>query len=119
MATLGEMLNQVMAALASQVVADGEGARQLYRVEVRGADTAAEALKAARTVALSPLVKTAMAGADVNGGASWRPWAAPAPVSTPSSGNFLRRLPGGEKGEGLGPEPEPRPKRSSSAGPST
>ena len=39
LAALGEMLNQVMADLASQVVADGEGARHLYRVEVRGASS--------------------------------------------------------------------------------
>jgi glutamate N-acetyltransferase/amino-acid N-acetyltransferase len=35
---------------------------------VEGAATPQEALKAARTVALSPLVKTAMAGEDVNWG---------------------------------------------------
>ena len=57
-----------MGDLASQVVADGEGAKHMFRVEVRGAATAGEALKAARTVALSPLVKTAMAGEDVNWG---------------------------------------------------
>ncbi len=68
MAALGEMLNQVMGDLASQVVADGEGARHMFRVEVQGAATAAEARKAAGTVALSPLVKTAMAGEDVNWG---------------------------------------------------
>ncbi|MCX5890062.1 MAG: bifunctional glutamate N-acetyltransferase/amino-acid acetyltransferase ArgJ [Deltaproteobacteria bacterium] len=68
MAALGEMLNQVMGDLASQVVADAEGARHQFRVEVRGAATAAEARKAAVTVALSPLVKTAMAGEDVNWG---------------------------------------------------
>ena len=68
LAALGEMLDQVMGDLASQVVADGEGARHMFRVEVRGAATAGEALKAARTVALSPLVKTAMAGEDVNWG---------------------------------------------------
>jgi glutamate N-acetyltransferase/amino-acid N-acetyltransferase len=58
----------VLGDLAMQVVADGEGARHLYRVAVRGAATPSEALKAARTVALSPLVKTAMAGEDVNWG---------------------------------------------------
>jgi glutamate N-acetyltransferase/amino-acid N-acetyltransferase len=68
MAALGEMVNQVLGDLARQVVADGEGATRLYRVEINGAATPAEALKAARTVALSPLVKTAMAGADVNWG---------------------------------------------------
>jgi glutamate N-acetyltransferase/amino-acid N-acetyltransferase len=68
MAALGEALNQVMGDLARQVVADGEGARHLFRVMVRGATTPQEAVKAARTVALSPLVKTAMAGEDVNWG---------------------------------------------------
>ena len=68
MAALGEAVTQVMGELARQVVADGEGARHVYRVEVKGAATPAEAKKAALTVALSPLVKTAMAGEDVNWG---------------------------------------------------
>jgi glutamate N-acetyltransferase/amino-acid N-acetyltransferase len=68
MSALGEALNRVMYDLARQVVADGEGARHVYRIEVEGAVTAAEAKKAAMTVALSPLVKTAMAGEDVNWG---------------------------------------------------
>jgi len=68
MSALGEALSRVMGDLAHQVVADGEGARHVYRVEVKGAATPAEAKKAALTVALSPLVKTAMAGEDVNWG---------------------------------------------------
>ena len=68
MSALGEAVNQVMYDLARQVVADGEGARHVYRIEVEGAATPAEAKKAALTVALSPLVKTAMAGEDVNWG---------------------------------------------------
>jgi glutamate N-acetyltransferase/amino-acid N-acetyltransferase len=68
MSALGEAVNRVMGDLAWQVVSDGEGARHVYRVEVTGAATAAEAKKAALTVALSPLVKTAMAGEDVNWG---------------------------------------------------
>jgi glutamate N-acetyltransferase/amino-acid N-acetyltransferase len=68
MSALGEAVSRVMGDLARQVVADGEGARHFYRVEVVGAATAAEAKKAAMTVALSPLVKTAMAGEDVNWG---------------------------------------------------
>jgi glutamate N-acetyltransferase/amino-acid N-acetyltransferase len=68
LSALGEAVNGVMSDLARQVVADGEGARHVYRVEVTGAATAAEAKKAALTVALSPLVKTAMAGEDVNWG---------------------------------------------------
>lgn len=68
MAALGEGVQQVMADLARQVVADGEGARHFYRIIITGAASPAEALKAARTVALSPLVKTAVAGEDVNWG---------------------------------------------------
>jgi glutamate N-acetyltransferase/amino-acid N-acetyltransferase len=68
MIALGEALNQVLGELAWQVVADGEGARHAYKVLVKGAATPAEAKKAASTVALSPLVKTAMAGEDVNWG---------------------------------------------------
>jgi len=68
MSALGEAVNRVMGDLAWQVVSDGEGARHVYRVQVTGAATAAEAKKAALTVALSPLVKTAMAGEDVNWG---------------------------------------------------
>ena len=68
MSALGEAVTQVMGELARQVVADGEGARHVYRVQVLGAATPAEAKKAALTVAASPLVKTAMAGEDVNWG---------------------------------------------------
>lgn len=68
MTALGAAVNQVMADLAWQVVADGEGARHVYKVVVNGAATPQEARKAAMTVALSPLVKTAMAGEDVNWG---------------------------------------------------
>ncbi len=68
MAALGEGLTQIMSDLARQVVADGEGAKRLYRIIVQGAASPAEAVKAARTVATSPLVKTAMTGADVNWG---------------------------------------------------
>jgi glutamate N-acetyltransferase / amino-acid N-acetyltransferase len=68
MTALGEAVNQVMHDLAWQVVSDGEGARHAYRVVVLGAASPADAKKAAMTVALSPLVKTAMAGEDVNWG---------------------------------------------------
>jgi len=67
-AALGAALNLVLGDLARQVVADGEGARHFFRVNVKGAASPAEARKAALTVALSPLVKTAMAGEDVNWG---------------------------------------------------
>ncbi len=63
-----ELLNQLLEDLARQIVADGEGVTRVYRVAVEGAASATEARKAAATVATSPLVKTAMAGADVNWG---------------------------------------------------
>jgi glutamate N-acetyltransferase / amino-acid N-acetyltransferase len=114
---LGEMLNQVMGDLASQVVADGEGARHMFRVEVRGAATAAEALKAARTVALSPLVKTAMAGEDVNWGrimaALGRSGARFDPEQAEIAyGDVLVA----RQGRGLGPEAEARAKKVIQAG---
>jgi len=54
--------------LARLLVEDGEGATKLVEVRVRGARTRREALLAARTVASSPLVKTAFNGADPNWG---------------------------------------------------
>ncbi|HYA00575.1 MAG TPA: bifunctional glutamate N-acetyltransferase/amino-acid acetyltransferase ArgJ [Candidatus Binatia bacterium] len=54
--------------LAEQVVADAEGATKHFRVSVTGAVDRGEARLAARTVALSPLVKTAVHGADPNWG---------------------------------------------------
>jgi glutamate N-acetyltransferase/amino-acid N-acetyltransferase len=54
--------------LAEMVAADGEGATRYFRVEVRGAVDVAAARLAARTVAGSPLVKTAVHGGDPNWG---------------------------------------------------
>jgi glutamate N-acetyltransferase/amino-acid N-acetyltransferase len=54
--------------LARLLVEDGEGASKLVEVRVRGARTRREALAAARSVANSPLVKTAFNGADPNWG---------------------------------------------------
>ena len=62
------LLQTVMADLAAQVVRDGEGAAHVFKVIIEGAATPDEAVKAARTVALSPLVKTAVAGTDANWG---------------------------------------------------
>jgi glutamate N-acetyltransferase / amino-acid N-acetyltransferase len=54
--------------LAMLLVEDGEGASKLVDIRVRGARTRKEALLAARSVANSPLVKTAINGADPNWG---------------------------------------------------
>ena len=61
-------LSYVCDDLARQIAADGEGATRLVRVVVTGAASAADAELAARTVATSPLVKTAIAGHDCNWG---------------------------------------------------
>ncbi|MHB1526620.1 MAG: bifunctional glutamate N-acetyltransferase/amino-acid acetyltransferase ArgJ [Candidatus Dormibacteria bacterium] len=61
-------LGQVLASLAEQVVADGEGATRTFSVRVMGALDHAQALAAARTVTTSPLVKTAIHGGDPNWG---------------------------------------------------
>jgi len=49
-------------------VADGEGAEHVARIVVTGARSDASALRIARTMATSPLVKTAMHGKDPNWG---------------------------------------------------
>ncbi len=54
--------------LARQVAADGEGAHHTVTLFVGGTRTTADARKAARAVAESPLVKTAIAGHDPNWG---------------------------------------------------
>jgi glutamate N-acetyltransferase/amino-acid N-acetyltransferase len=61
-------LHTVCESLAEQVVADAEGATRYFRVDVVGAEDAAAARRAARSVAASPLVKTAIAGGDPNWG---------------------------------------------------
>ena len=54
--------------LATQIVEDGEGATRWMVLTVDGAFDRAAALKVARTVATSALVKTALAGGDPNWG---------------------------------------------------
>jgi glutamate N-acetyltransferase/amino-acid N-acetyltransferase len=62
------MLEAVLLQLALEVVADGEGATRVGRVEVREAASAVEAERVARAIANSPLVKTALFGRDPNWG---------------------------------------------------
>ncbi|EFO80670.1 arginine biosynthesis bifunctional protein ArgJ [Oscillochloris trichoides DG-6] len=54
--------------LAQAVVRDGEGATRFVTITVRGATSNADAKLAAMTIAKSPLVKTALYGADPNWG---------------------------------------------------
>lgn len=59
---------EVSVALARDLARDGEGATKLVTVRVEGARTRAEAERAARRVANSLLVKTALFGGDANWG---------------------------------------------------
>jgi glutamate N-acetyltransferase/amino-acid N-acetyltransferase len=61
-------LFQLTEALARMIVKDGEGATKTIEIEVTGAKTAADAEKAALSVANSSLVKTAFYGNDANWG---------------------------------------------------
>ncbi len=61
-------LDKVMLDLAHQLVRDGEGATKFVRVTVDGAASPASARKLAKSIADSPLVKTAIAGEDANWG---------------------------------------------------
>jgi glutamate N-acetyltransferase/amino-acid N-acetyltransferase len=61
-------LEAVCKSLALAIVSDGEGAQRVIEIEVRGAASGPVADKIARTIANSPLVKTAFAGADPNWG---------------------------------------------------
>ncbi|MEA2470939.1 MAG: glutamate N-acetyltransferase / amino-acid N-acetyltransferase, partial [Thermoleophilaceae bacterium] len=63
---LGEAIDALMRQLAMEIVADGEGAGRVGRVIVRGDADQVELV--ARAVANSPLVKTALHGADPNFG---------------------------------------------------
>jgi glutamate N-acetyltransferase/amino-acid N-acetyltransferase len=61
-------LDDLLKDLALQIVADGEGATKLVTVRVKGARSDEDADLAARTIANSPLVKTAFFGEDANWG---------------------------------------------------
>ncbi len=63
-----EALDTVLWSLAEQIVGDGEGATRTFSVRVSGAADQVQAVRAARTVTSSPLVKTAIHGGDPNWG---------------------------------------------------
>jgi glutamate N-acetyltransferase/amino-acid N-acetyltransferase len=63
-----EAFRRVCEPLAINIVRGGEGATKLVTIDVTGAQSNAEAKKAARAIANSPLVKTAVHGADPNWG---------------------------------------------------
>jgi glutamate N-acetyltransferase / amino-acid N-acetyltransferase len=61
-------LTQVCTSLARQIVSDGEGVSHVVELHIESAATDADALKLAKAIAHSPLVKTAWAGNDPNWG---------------------------------------------------
>jgi glutamate N-acetyltransferase/amino-acid N-acetyltransferase len=63
-----EALSTVCTSLAKQIVADAEGATHLVELNIQGAASDADALRVAKAIAHSPLVKTAWAGSDPNWG---------------------------------------------------
>ncbi|MBF0287128.1 MAG: bifunctional glutamate N-acetyltransferase/amino-acid acetyltransferase ArgJ [SAR324 cluster bacterium] len=62
------VFSQMAIHLAKEIVRDGEGVTKLIELTVSGASTAQQALWTAKSVINSPLVKTAIYGADPNWG---------------------------------------------------
>ena len=63
-----EYLHELLLKLAKMIAFDGEGATKLVEIAVEQARTPSEAERVARTIANSPLVKTAFFGEDANWG---------------------------------------------------
>ncbi|MBI4788704.1 MAG: bifunctional glutamate N-acetyltransferase/amino-acid acetyltransferase ArgJ [Chloroflexi bacterium] len=61
-------LTQVAIELAKQIARDGEGATKFVEINVTGAASEHDAARVAKAIANSPLVKTAIYGADANWG---------------------------------------------------
>lgn len=68
LAAFDRVLGEVCVDLAKSIPADGEGATHLITLEIAGCADRDTALQIAKTVANSPLVKTAITGADPNWG---------------------------------------------------
>lgn len=66
--TFTDALTDLCQELAYEIIRDGEGATKIFRVRVKGARNLTEADQVGRTVADSPLVKTAVHGGDPNWG---------------------------------------------------
>lgn len=61
-------LGDVCQSLAHQIIADGEGVTHVITLDIRGAASAADAAAVAKTIATSPLCKTAWSSGDPNWG---------------------------------------------------
>ena len=62
------VLTELCIELAQMIVRDGEGVSKFVTINVEGAESVDDARHVARTIAISPLVKTAFAGSDANWG---------------------------------------------------
>jgi glutamate N-acetyltransferase/amino-acid N-acetyltransferase len=67
-AAFAEALTEVCTSMAKQVVDDGEGLTHVVELRISGAASDDDALRVAKAIAHSPLVKTAWAGCDPNWG---------------------------------------------------
>ncbi len=67
-AQFAQAVNETCAELAKAIAADAEGANQLVIIDVEGCRSDEESRRIAKTIADSPLVKTAIYGADPNWG---------------------------------------------------
>jgi glutamate N-acetyltransferase/amino-acid N-acetyltransferase len=67
-AAFSAALDRVCLTLAKHIVSDGEGIQHVVELSITGALTDVDALGVARSIAHSPLVKTAWAGSDPNWG---------------------------------------------------
>ena len=67
-AAFATALTEVCTSLARQIVSDGEGLSHVVELRIEGAASNADALRVAKAIAHSPLVKTAWAGNDPNWG---------------------------------------------------
>jgi glutamate N-acetyltransferase/amino-acid N-acetyltransferase len=65
---IADKVRAVLESLSAQIARDGEGARKRVVIHVSGARSNNEAVRIARAIANSPLVKTAIAGSDPNWG---------------------------------------------------
>ena len=63
-----QALGELCISLAQMIVRDGEGVSKFVTIHITGAATEEDAHHVGRTIAISPLVKTAFAGSDANWG---------------------------------------------------
>lgn len=88
-----EALNFICRVLAQKIVRDGEGATKFITIHIKNAKTIKEADKAARMVANSPLVKTAIYGENPNWGRMMAALGASGALFSPGKVNiFIDRL---------------------------